>query len=77
MGNVHALQASVGRTAACAAQAYAETIVKAAATGANAQRRVDWMEAGCGAFAGTGSGVRTVASAGRARLGQNAAQSVG
>ena len=40
MGNVHALQASVGRTAACAAQAYAETIVKAAATGANAFRMV-------------------------------------
>ena len=51
--------------------------MRAAATGANAQRRVDWMEAGCGAFAGTGSGVRTVASAGRARLAQNAAQSVG
>ena len=51
--------------------------MRAAATGANAQRRVDSMEAGCGAFAGTGSGVRTVASAGRAHLGQNAAQSVG
>ena len=40
MGNVHALQASVGRTAACAAQACAETIVRAAATGANAPRMV-------------------------------------